>query len=469
MAIETDKVVELILGVVVMIIIVVVLWIYAPQALKDFLKMLGLYNTNENDLINAAKCAYLRCHDGCIKSTELKNIVFHTDEAGNQPNCKGAFCNPDFEDSEGKICDDNADQFPVEVYVNEPIDFTVDSFKDMGGSNVGPSCILTDGWSTTGVMDANDNMLFIHIGFLPEKSTEQCKAKNQFYGTVTSGSFDTTENANYPIAFISTHTAAHVPAGLAYANSYTIIGSDSGYKVFTSTQTTNDITMQTGNNYRAVVRSIDSSGNLAIKKDSSGKLMDYAFSLLSVNGGQYVLQAKMKGGTCVSGSTTCQQVAFHSGNAASVNILNTFSVVMSNPQSDKATFKITYLTISPTSQDCSTLTSLNCESPSYDPHSGTYTPSGCQWCPACSGPMSNGYDSAKCVQTGACLYACKKDTCNPKAECGSTNDCGSASRLCDLNTCLCGLPTGSGCSYDIQCHSRTCKPVNLGSSSNQCA
>jgi hypothetical protein len=42
MAIETDKVVELILGVVVMIIIVVVLWIYAPQALKDFLKMLGL-------------------------------------------------------------------------------------------------------------------------------------------------------------------------------------------------------------------------------------------------------------------------------------------------------------------------------------------------------------------------------------------------------------------------------------------
>jgi len=109
---------------------VLLLWVVPvliPQAV-GFLQDMGILSGGGEELTgleNAIICSYYRCVDGCESMPdEIKDLEICTEmevEAcmpGALKKCKENFCDP-FKDQDGKVCDDNARNNPIEVEVLE--------------------------------------------------------------------------------------------------------------------------------------------------------------------------------------------------------------------------------------------------------------------------------------------------------------------------------------------------------------
>ena len=155
--IEKSTTLYLILALAAAVILSFLVVVYAIPGGSDIFNMLtGILSQNPNEpdaLAQAIRCAYYRCEVGC---DAVKSMDF---PVGSMQFPCAQFCKNEWTDSNGKICGWNAQQFPVEVEVD---DGTLT--KRIGG-DLDMQCIVrysgwTNIWSQAGA-DGDVNVLIM--------------------------------------------------------------------------------------------------------------------------------------------------------------------------------------------------------------------------------------------------------------------------------------------------------------------
>jgi hypothetical protein len=116
-AIDTAK--QLILLIIIVILVVFLMFKYIPQGFANLWnQLLGIKTEGLKaySLDAAISCSYYRCIEGCNSDgVKNSNVVAY----GEDFNCSRDFCKLEWQDSGGKICDDNAKSHPVVVSMEE--------------------------------------------------------------------------------------------------------------------------------------------------------------------------------------------------------------------------------------------------------------------------------------------------------------------------------------------------------------
>lgn len=118
-AIDTAK--QLILLIVIIILVVFLLFTYVPKGFANLWnQLLGIEieGPKARSLKAAISCSYYRCMEGC-NGNGVKDHRSNVATYGEDFNCTRDFCNSSWQDSGGKICDDNAKSYPVVISMEE--------------------------------------------------------------------------------------------------------------------------------------------------------------------------------------------------------------------------------------------------------------------------------------------------------------------------------------------------------------
>jgi len=128
---KTGELILIAIGVIVLVAFLIFLGMDYVRALLD--QFFGDETTEEAYFREAIECAYYRCVDGCGNLPDkVKDYEFPTPPNGELKRCKEDFCDnvPDVFKDDNKICDNNAKQYPVEVYIEDEIKVSKDRLKD---------------------------------------------------------------------------------------------------------------------------------------------------------------------------------------------------------------------------------------------------------------------------------------------------------------------------------------------------
>lgn len=101
------------------------------SSIVDFFK--GPPSPDEKQLINAMKCAYYRCSEGCASNKVKVTWIVEEGEEEKKLRCSD-FCKPEWTNTgkpDGKICGDRARAHPVTITLADDIEVTEDTWKDV--------------------------------------------------------------------------------------------------------------------------------------------------------------------------------------------------------------------------------------------------------------------------------------------------------------------------------------------------
>lgn len=164
-AIAVNTTVYLVLGIIFMAIMGYIL-IKLPLFLEKLCDVVPVFCDDDNDngdpghtytddFSNAVMCSHYRCFKdrGC-NDPKMETIEWNSD--GKTVNCKEDFCDKDWQDKDGKICDYSSMQHPVEIYMSDDIQIEADSsdFREF-------DCILDKDSSFKGGTSSSKSLLYI--------------------------------------------------------------------------------------------------------------------------------------------------------------------------------------------------------------------------------------------------------------------------------------------------------------------